>query len=64
MIIAYTRIDKSQDVLIKKIKNMYSVEYRIDLNIITKELFKTFFGAEKFYSNWVQFLFRQGEDYE
>lgn len=61
MIIAYTRIDESKDVIIKEIDNIFYVEYRINLDMVTQESFKTFLGAEKLYSNWVQSLFRQGE---
>lgn len=64
MIIAYTRIDNSQDVLIREINGIYSVEYRLNLDTITQESFRTFLGAEKFYSRWIQSLFRQGESYE
>lgn len=65
MIVAYTRIDKLQDVLIKEInKNEFVFEYRYNLIIVSTEKFKTFIGAEKFYATWIQSLFEKGGDYE
>ena len=65
MIVAYTRIDKLQDVLIREInKKEFIFEYRYNSIVISSEKFKTFIGAERFYTIWVQSLFEKGGDYE
>ena len=64
MIVAFTKINKDEDVLIRKEEEQFKVEYRINLNTITAEKFKTFIGAEMFYSKYVSSLIRErGDDY-
>lgn len=53
MIVAYTRINNKQDILIKELCEKYIVEIRFELFPITSETFDTFIGAERFYSHWV-----------
>ena len=64
MIIAFTKINKNEDVLIRKEEEQFKVEYRINLNTITNEKFRNYVSAEIFYSKWVSGLMKdRGDDY-